>query len=301
MSRPTSPTHSHDGDGASTSSTLSVSKRPIECPYCKEELQFRSIMKHIIYRHEKEFCNSSSVKWFEEAEKGEPLCVWWERTNDFDECEVEKFWCCLSSGTPFRSEDRARLYFRKADKKTIQEHNKLVTKFKKIFLKLKEKTKKDRRESPLAKRVEANDPVLARGIWNGILMFRKIAEWGLAKTARMRFTENTPVYILTGMTYKLGSQEHSAQFKEVPFSYFLENRYNPLMEKIKTLQEQKCLNVPILLELWNNLKTLWHIELAESIADSSLNRIGVLQSEFPEFKWGEDYRASILLQDNVAF
>ena len=115
-------------DSASVISGTSVTNQKMECPECKKEVQSRVIFNHIMGTHPGYFQQQTTKQWLENAATGQPLKIFWEVKNDFDESEIKTIYGCLSSKKTFQTEHKAHAHFKK-NPKDLKEHNKQVTLF----------------------------------------------------------------------------------------------------------------------------------------------------------------------------
>jgi hypothetical protein len=100
-------------DARSTTSTgsISASNRKIDCPFCTEEFQNRTIFNHIQKKHRAEFAEHIFIATEDELNKhidynfGVPLM--WKVKNDFDELEEQCIHGCLGCGAGLPSQSSA--------------------------------------------------------------------------------------------------------------------------------------------------------------------------------------------------
>jgi len=165
---------------ASGGSTLSASLVKMECPYCNKDFQTRSMVNHIHNKHRKEFLDGLTLKWIEKAEAGEPLKLYWEKKDDFDEIEIMNLYTFLGNYKTFMLEERA-LQFAKKNPDMMKEHNKELTKLKKEYMKKKQEEKKlNSKLSPEQQRFyaakQSNDPSLVRAMYRHALHMEPVIE-----------------------------------------------------------------------------------------------------------------------------
>lgn len=165
---------------ASGGSTLSASLVKLECPHCNKDFQTRSMVNHIHTKHRKEFLDNLSNKWLDKAEKGEPLKLYWEKKDDFDEIEIINLYTFLGCYKTFMLEERA-MKFAKKNPDILKEHNQEITKLKKELAKKKELEKKTRSKmSPEQQKFynarESNDTDLVRAMYRHALHMEPVLE-----------------------------------------------------------------------------------------------------------------------------
>lgn len=89
-------------DGRSVSSTTSAANRKIECPFCNEEFQNRSLFNHIHKKHAMEFVDSLFINKVDDLrnhiDRCLPVPLMWKVKNDFDELEETCVYGCLGCG-----------------------------------------------------------------------------------------------------------------------------------------------------------------------------------------------------------
>lgn len=92
-------------DNRSTTSqgSVSASNRKVDCPFCNEEFQNRSLFNHIQRKHNRDFVEHIFIDGIEDLQRhidngwGVPLM--WKVKNDFDELEDTEIHGCLACGT----------------------------------------------------------------------------------------------------------------------------------------------------------------------------------------------------------
>jgi hypothetical protein len=97
----------------SSASTLSSAQVKTECPHCNKDFQTRALFNHMYSKHFRQFQQSISRTWLKEAEEGDPLRIWWEVKDDFDETKTIDLYACLGSKKTFMTRERAMLHFKK--------------------------------------------------------------------------------------------------------------------------------------------------------------------------------------------
>ncbi len=172
---------------ASGGSTLSSSLEKMECPYCNKDFQTRHMVNHIHSKHSSDFLNGLTKKWIEDAEKDEPLKLYWEKNNDFDELEIMNLYACMGTYKTFLREDRARLHFKK-NPDALKKHNKEISKLKKAYEKKKEQDRKQADKNPYLasyqKAAESNDIELVKGLYRYNLHLIEIIERVISYTRK---------------------------------------------------------------------------------------------------------------------
>jgi hypothetical protein len=83
------------------------------------------MFNHLKTKHVGYFQQQTTKHWLREAQKGQPLKVFWTVKNDFDEEELIVLFGCLASGKTFNLEHKAITHF-KNNPKDLQEHNKEI-------------------------------------------------------------------------------------------------------------------------------------------------------------------------------
>lgn len=153
---------------ASKGSTISSNQEKMECPYCNKDFQIKSMVNHIHSKHHTEFLNGLTKKWLDKADKNEPLQLYWEKSDDFDEVQVTTLYACMGTYKTFMTHERAMLHFKK-NPTALKKHNKEITTLKKEYEKKKEKEKKERAKNPVLssfrKAAESNDKELIKGMY----------------------------------------------------------------------------------------------------------------------------------------
>ena len=244
----------------SSHSATSVSLSKMDCPFCAKELQVRGMFSHIRKFHENEFLKNTSRRWITEAEKGQPLRVYWTKKNDFDEDEETILYVCLSTNKTFTTAYGCEQHFKK-NKDAVKDHNKQLKQLKKDFeayKKAEEKKKKaEMKVDPFILRrnnaFSTNSPELARAIWKGILNNKRILT--LAMYLCKSYTPDTPMYIFD-KRYKI--------FEEIRFDDF-KIHHEKLMTKIETLLEAKCMDVHLLDKVYIESLCFWLQNYNESV------------------------------------
>lgn len=242
----------------SSHSATSISLVKTECPYCKKELQTRAMGNHFRKIHEREFILSNKAKWIEEAENGEPLCIMWSYTNDFDEEEFKKIYFDLATNTSFLTLERAKAHFKK-DKASLKEHNKQLKQLKKQYTALKKqiktKEKKEKKQDPYLVRFQkakaSNDPELARALWRAINFHKEACEHGFTMC---EFLNYHPNYAFESSVFRNGYMD-----KELVSYQSLKDKFALLESRYSQLLAQKCLDVSKLQFLWEQLTCFWTI------------------------------------------
>jgi O6-methylguanine-DNA--protein-cysteine methyltransferase len=241
---------------------------------------------HIRKFHETDFFNSTSRHWIEEAENGEPLRVFWETTNDFDEQETTVLFVCLSTNKTFTQHHKCLEHFKK-DKKALKDHNSQIKQLKKDFAKYKKEKSKQAKKSkvdPATQRfvqaVNSNDPDLARAYWRRILNDKSTLECCKMLCQRREYQMETPMYLF--------DKKHRI-FEQIPYGEFM-THYNDLMEKINFHFTSRCLNVKVVQALHFEAMDFWRTNFSESMMNLNedlrllqpLYNIGVGDEEFFE-------------------
>ena len=120
-------------DNRSTCSTTSISKsnQKVECPFCKEEFQNRTIFNHIQKKHMTDFVEHIFINTEEQLNQHVDMSfavpLMWKVKNDFDELEDAEIHGCLAcgSGLPTQSAGMAHCKKDKCNAKHITELKKL--------------------------------------------------------------------------------------------------------------------------------------------------------------------------------
>lgn len=246
----------------SSHSAGSVSLSKMECPYCTKDIQARGLFSHIRKFHNVDFLKSTNRKWVEDAVKGQPLRMYWERTNDFDEMETTTIYVCLSTHKTFMTPAKCEAHFKK-DKVALKDHNKQLTQLKKDMETLRKQEAKLKKQVAkvdpyILRRDNAfknNDPELARAIWRGILNNIKTLQCALAICYRSGYRPDTTMYKFCNDT-KL--------FEQIAFSDFIPY-HNDLVARVDRLQEAKCMDVKLLHKIYIQTLLFWKQNYEESI------------------------------------
>lgn len=243
---------------SSAHSAGSVSLLKIECLYCNKDFQTRSIFNHISVKHRKEFLDNIRGKWIDEAEKGEPLRVWWDTKNDIGEDIVKEVYVCLATNKSFITEERAILHFRK-NPALKKKHSKEITELKKDIKLAKEKKLKEREKDPrLVMFKEAqknNDPDLARALWSNILFDKKVCDYCVSEAKKLHnnLDDEEP------MVWKQSTRRQTMTFDDWIA------KYDSTTEKMNKLYENKCLDVMELLGIQLFFWNFWGVQIPENV------------------------------------
>lgn len=98
-----------DCDNESVGSAGSISNSKRECPICKQEVNMRSLFKHIKTKHdsfwfESMYANEKMLNGC--IENCEPVPFMYEEKNDFDEMESKDIYGCLGCYTTFATKTK---------------------------------------------------------------------------------------------------------------------------------------------------------------------------------------------------
>ena len=243
---------------------------------------------HIRKLHNTELLKNTSKKWLDEAEAGEPLKVWWETKNDFDEDELTILYVCLSTNKTFTVEAKAQQHFAK-DKAALKDHNKQLKQLQKEYaLMRKQEAKKQKEKEKLYKKTdpfqirfqqakETNDPELIRSLWIGIFHHKRCIDLAQLLTERRGYTDNTMMYLHI---------RNTRNYMEVTYKDFLEVQ-KQLLNDIDEAYNEKCMDYRNLSSLWSRAWNLW----ASSYKESYMNLNEDLAVFYPTFNsgWAEQF------------
>ena len=136
-----------DCDNASVCSagSTSVSNTKRECPICKQEVNTRSLFKHIKSKHdshwfESMYANEKMLNGY--IENSEPIPFMYEEKNDFDEMESKDIYGCLGCYNTFTNKKLGISHCNKAKCKAthIKETKALIQRVKDMQERMKNRT-----------------------------------------------------------------------------------------------------------------------------------------------------------------
>jgi hypothetical protein len=244
---------------SSSHSTSSTAKAKLECHYCNKDFQICGMFKHIRTKHTTEFYDNVRSKWLEEAEKGEPLRVWWETKNDIGEEITREIYVCLATDKSFMTYARARSHFKKSPA-ALKLHCKQINDLKRDIKKATEKKLKEKEKDPrLVMMKEAqmnNDPDLARALWSNILFDKKICDYCVGEAKRFRSTLETEEPMIwkrsNRSTYTITFDEWIA-------------KYESAVTIMNALLAEKCLDYGRLSGVYIFFWNFWGVQVPENI------------------------------------
>lgn len=239
----------------SSSSTLSSAQVKTECPHCTKDYQTRALFNHIHSKHFRQFQESISRIWLKEAEDGEPLRIWWEVKDDFDESKEVDLYACLSSKKTFMTRERAVLHF-KRNPEDLKAHNKALKQLKKD---IKNDTKKGLKERDTKPNViayttakERGDIILVRSVWSSIMYFRNTIDFVLDLYKKL--DDDYKIYWISGLS------DTSMTFKQ------FREKYDTINGEILTLLQNQSTQLDRLIQLEAFLFNYFWIQIKQNFA-----------------------------------
>jgi hypothetical protein len=243
---------------ASGSSTLSSTQVKIECPHCKNDYQMRSMFNHIFTKHFRDFKRNISGAWLKEANPDEPLRIFWDVTDDFDEVKETELFVCLASKKTFVTTNRAIAHFKK-NPEIYKQHKKEVRQLLKDVQSDNKKEIKEHLTNPVrSKYIEAKknkDPILIKALWSSILYYRNTIDFILSHY-RGKLEPTYTIYWVEGATDK-----------QITLSNFLE-RYDNVTEMITNEYTNKSTNVEHLIKLEAFLFNYFWIQVRQNFGST---------------------------------
>ena len=244
-------THSVCSGGSQGS--VSLSKK--ECPYCNTEFQMRGLFNHIRLKHSSQMASMTTMRYLEHAEKGNPLCVYWQVKNDFDEEEEEKIYVCLASNKTFKTEERGIRHF-KLNAPMKKDHIKQVKILKKeVDSAKKKKLIVDESGKRVLEGFKKKDPALARALWRGILYHHNMCQIGMHQFEKQQWSPDALCF---------GYHPPTRTFLNTTF----QELFNTMLiyeDKMNAYLHHQVLDPKLLVHLYNDFAVFWDRTLCESM------------------------------------
>ena len=241
----------------SATSTLSSSQVKTECPHCNKDYQTRALFNHIYTKHFRQFSQSISQKWLKEAEEDEPLRVWWDVKDDFDEVKEVDIYACLSSKKTFMTHERAVQHFKK-NKEDLKAHNKALKQLKKDIKDDSKKALKERKSNPVKLAYQdaktRGDFILINSAWSSVMYYRTTIDYILNLYKKLE--DDFSMYWVSGASDGLMTLK---EFRE---------KYSVVSEEITTLLLNKSTNLERLIELEAFLFNFFWIQIRQNFSSA---------------------------------
>lgn len=206
-------------------------------------------------KHFRQFQQSISRTWLKEAEEGEPLRVWWDVKDDFDETKTIDLYACLSSKKTFMTRERAMLHFKK-NKEDLKAHNKALKKLRKD---INDDNKKGLKEHDTKPNViayhnakERGDLILVKSIWSSVMYFRNTIDFVL--NFYKKLDDDYKIYWISG------ASDTSMTFKE------FRGKYEKIREEITILYENQSTEIERLIQIEAFLFNYFWIQIKQNFA-----------------------------------
>ena len=240
-----------DARSVGSTGSASASNRKVDCPFCNQEFQNRTIFNHIQKKHWREFIDHIFIKDEEELQehidhaRGLPLM--WNVKTDFDETEPVEINGCLACGTGIPTKSAAAAHCSKD--KCREKHVKLL---KSLMPDIKRKQKRLEEEETKRNRDNWSEDQLVQEL----TLFMRWYKYMVPRVERLVESYNTYIREV-GYTNK---KPCNWVPEEVPKSVDLANvrdQYRKwcrltgrLSDMIETLREEQFHNLKLNFDMW---------------------------------------------------